>query len=268
MKLGLVTYNLAKDWTLDRIIEMCSEHGFEGGELRTTHAHGVEVDLDEDGRREVRRKFEDSPVELAGLGSAFEYHSNDPEELRRNIEGTREYCRLAADVGAPGVKVRPNALLVDQGVPEETTLRQIGESLAEVGEFASALDVQIRLEVHGRDTQDPRRIRRMLDHAGHPNVFVCWNSNACEVQDGSIGRNFDLLADDIALVHMRDVCADDYPWLELLRLLRQSGYRGFCLAEIAGSDQPGRIMDYYRTLWEAYHHILDLEGVPATPVPQ
>lgn len=89
MKLGLVTYNLAKDWDLDTIIRMCSEHMFEGVELRTTHAHAVEVDLSDEQRREVRQRFEDSPVALAGLGSAFEYHSNDPEELRRNIEGTK-----------------------------------------------------------------------------------------------------------------------------------------------------------------------------------
>ena len=127
MKLGLVTYNLAKDWDLDRIVEMCSAHGFQGVELRTTHAHGVEVSLDGRRRDQVRKKFQDGPVALAGLGSAFEYHSNDPAEVRRNIEGTKEYAQLAADVGAPGIKVRPNGLQTDVGVPEETTLRQIGE---------------------------------------------------------------------------------------------------------------------------------------------
>ena len=45
MNLGLVTYNLAKDWNLDKLIEMCAQHGFEGVELRTTHAHKVEADL-------------------------------------------------------------------------------------------------------------------------------------------------------------------------------------------------------------------------------
>jgi len=90
MKLGLVTYNLAKDWDVDTIIEMCTKHGFEGVEPRTTHAHGIEVDLSAEQRKEIRSKFEDSPIELAGLGSAFEYHSPDPDELRRNIEGTKD----------------------------------------------------------------------------------------------------------------------------------------------------------------------------------
>ena len=110
MKLGLVTYNMAKDWDVPTIIENCAATGFQGVELRTTHAHSVEVNLSTNERQEVRKRFEDSPIELAGLGSAFDYHSTDADEVRQNIEGTKEYAQLAGDVGAPGVKVRPNGL--------------------------------------------------------------------------------------------------------------------------------------------------------------
>jgi len=260
MKLGLVTYKLAMDWDVDKIIQMCGEHGFEGVELRATHAHGVEVELNAAQRAEVRDKFDAGPVALAGLGSAFEYHSNDPDELRRNIEGTKQYARLAADVGAPGIKVRPNRVMIDKGVPEEQTLRQIGQSLAECGEDAAELDVQVRLEVHGHETCEPSRIRKILDYANHPNVFACWNSIATEVVDGSIEANFQLLADDVALVHMRDLGNPDYPWLELLRLLRGRGYEGFCCAEILQNEEPERIMDYYKALWDALNRIVELGG--------
>ena len=43
MKLGIVTYNIGKDWDLDTLIANCEGTGFDGVELRTTHAHGVEV---------------------------------------------------------------------------------------------------------------------------------------------------------------------------------------------------------------------------------
>ena len=45
MKLGLVTYNMAKEWDIPTIIEHCEATGFQGVELRTTHAHNVEVNL-------------------------------------------------------------------------------------------------------------------------------------------------------------------------------------------------------------------------------
>jgi sugar phosphate isomerase/epimerase len=98
----------------------------------------------------------------------------------------------------------------------------------------------------------------MLDYADHPNVFVCWNSNPTDVEHGTIQKSFDLLGDRISLVHMRDLCVSDYPWLELFRLLRERSFEGFCLTEIPESEQPERIMDYCKALWDAYHRILDL----------
>ena len=126
MKLGTVTYNLAMDWDIPTIIANCTEAKFEGVELRTTHKHGVEVSLDKSQRAEVKKRFADSPVALASLGSAFDYHTIDQAKLRKDIEATKEYIVLAQDVGAMGVKVRPNGL--PKEVPVEKTLEQIIEN--------------------------------------------------------------------------------------------------------------------------------------------
>src|SRR3989454_7349745 len=150
IRLGLVTYNLAKDWDVPTIIGNCEAAKFAGVELRTTHAHGVEVSLSESQRQDVARRFRDSQVELMGLGSAFDYHTPDAAKLRKDIDATKEYIVLAHDVGARGVKVRPNAL--PKEVPKEQTLEQIGKSLRELGEFGDGHGVQIRLEVHGSET--------------------------------------------------------------------------------------------------------------------
>ena len=249
MKLGLVTYNMAKEWDIPAIIERCEATGFQGVELRTTHAHNVEVDLSAAERRDVRKQFEESAIELAGLGSAFEFHSPDNDEVQQNIEGTKVYTQLAADVGAPGVKVRPNGL--PDGIPEETTLEQIGNSLRECGEFAKNLGVQIRLEVHGRQTSHLPHVRTIMEIADHDNVSVCWNSNPGEVVDGSVKSNFDLVKDWIRLVHINELHRQEYPWCELFSLLKDSNYGGYCLAEIPGSTDPERVMNYYRALWIA-----------------
>jgi sugar phosphate isomerase/epimerase len=248
MKLGIVTYNIAADWDLDTVIATCTELGIEGVELRTTHAHKVEVDLSPAERAEVKRKFADAPVELVGLGSAFDYHAADPAALAKNIEDTREYIALARDVGAQGVKVRPNAF--PEGVPREKTIEQIGRSLAHIGAFAQDNGVQIRLEVHGRETCHPPHIRQMLDIADHPNVYACWNSNNADMDEsGSIEAHFGLLEDRIALVHINRLFSE-YPYQSLFSLLKKSGYAGFCLAEIPGSADPETVLRYYRKLFE------------------
>ena len=250
MRLGLVTYNLAKDWDVETIIAHCEATGFEGVELRTTHAHRVEVELSTPQRAEVRKRFADSTVQLVGLGSAFDYDAVDAEQVRRNIEATKEYVKLAHDVGAAGVKVRPNKVHDEEGVPRERTFEQIGLALRQCGEFARDYGIQIRLEVHGRITCEPPNIRKIMDYAAHDNVFVCWNSNMQDIVDGSIDANFALLQDRIRLVHITELW-NEYPWRRLFALLRQGKYQGFTLAEIPESAEPLRLMRYYRALWQA-----------------
>src|SRR5271157_4205911 len=84
-QLGIVTYNIAKDWDLPTILSRLEKLGYAGVELRTGHAHKVEVNLTGAQRDEIRKRFEDSPVHLAGLGSAFEYQSTDPETLGEGL---------------------------------------------------------------------------------------------------------------------------------------------------------------------------------------
>jgi len=249
MRLGLVTYNLAKDWDVATIIRNCEQTGFEGVELRTTHAHGVEVTLTKVQRDEVRRRFQDSKVVLMGLGSAFDYHTPDQAKLKKDIEATKEYIILAHDVGASGIKVRPNAL--PREVPVEKTLEQIGRALRELGEFADGYGQQIRLEVHGSGTSLLPRIRTIIDVADHKNVGVCWNSNQTDLEGQGFDYNFDLVKHKIFEVHMRDLYLEEYPWRKLMTRLNEIGYAGFCLAEISESNDPIRVMRYYRALWLA-----------------
>ena len=254
IRLGTVTYNLAKDWDIPTIIKNCEEAKFEGIELRTTHAHGVEVTLNKAQRNEVKQRFRDSNVELMGLGSVFDYHMPDQTKLRKDIEATKEYIVLAHDVGAPGVKVRPNA--IPREVPAEKTLEQIGKSLRELGEFGDGYGVQIRLEVHGTETSLLPNIKTIIDAAGHRNVGVCWNSNQTDLAGEGFEHNFNLVKAKIFTVHMRDLYLDEYPFRKLLTGLNEIGFTGFCLAEIPESNDAVRVMKYFRGLFLAYQNLL------------
>ena len=68
MKLGLLTFNMAKEWSLDAILEKVPALGFAGVEFRTDrqHAHGIEPDVSDDELAAIRRRFEDAGVAIAG----------------------------------------------------------------------------------------------------------------------------------------------------------------------------------------------------------
>jgi sugar phosphate isomerase/epimerase len=224
LKLGTVTYNIAKDWDVPTIIKNLTEIGFDAVELRTTHKHGVEISLTPAQRAEVRKQFEGSAVKIGGLGTTCEYHSPDPAVVRKNIDETKAWVKLAKDIGSPGVKVRPNGL--PKEVPEDKTLEQIGQSLAECGAFAQEHGVKIQLEVHGAETQRVPRIRKIFDYGGnHPAVLACWNSNQADLMDGGFDANFQLLEKQIGQVHMRDLMVEEYPWRKLITNLTRMNFR-------------------------------------------
>ncbi len=250
MKLGLVTYNLAATWDLKTLLSRCCEAGVDGVELRTTHAHGVEPTLSAQQRREVRQRCTDAGIAIWGLGTVCEFHSPDPAEVLRHVRSCQDFVRLAADLGAKGVKVRPNAL--PEGVPQEKTLAQIGSALAACGEFASDHGVEIWLEVHGQGTSLPANVRATMDACRHPAVGVCWNSNMTDRgQDGSIRTSFELLRSFIWSCHITDLDSS-YPWNELFALLAQTSYNRFTLCEYPQSMDPAAGVSFlieYRRRW-------------------
>jgi sugar phosphate isomerase/epimerase len=228
LKVGTVTYNIAKDWDIPTIIENLAEVGMDAVELRTTHKHGVEISLSPAARAEVRKQF-----------------------ARKNIEETKAWVTLAKDIGSPSVKVRPNGL--PKGVAEEKTLEQIGKSLAECGAFAQDNGIKIQLEVHGSETSRVPRIRKIFDYGGnHPAVKACWNSNPTDLLDGGFDANFRLLRDQIGQVHMRDLFVEEYPFRKLISALSEMNFDGYCFAEIPESADPVRVLKYFRGMFRAY----------------
>ena len=249
LKLGLMTYNIGKDWDIETIIKNCSEAGFKHVELRTTHKHGVEVTLSKQQRNEVKKRFEDSPLEAISLASAFSYHHPDQSELKKHIEGTKEYLQLAADVGAQGIRVFPNAL--PEEVDREKTMEQIGKSLAEVALVGHNLGVEVRLEEHGKDTDNIPVIKKIIDYSDSPYVYVIWNSSPNDVKGEGLEAHVNMVKDKIRCVHLRELFSD-YPWREFFSLLGKSGYKGYLDAELSEqSCEPVRMMKNYHALFLA-----------------
>jgi sugar phosphate isomerase/epimerase len=103
LKLGTVTYNIAKDWDVPTVIANLTDAQFDAVELRTTHRHGVEISLSPAARVDVRKRFDDSPIRLGGLGTTCEYHSPDLDVFRKNFDETKAWVLLAHDLGLPSV---------------------------------------------------------------------------------------------------------------------------------------------------------------------
>jgi sugar phosphate isomerase/epimerase len=253
-RLGIVTYNVAAQWDLPTLLKICKNVGLSPVELRTTHKHGVEPSLTKEQRKDVKKQFADAGVEIWGSGSVCEFHSTDPAVVKKNIETCKTFVDLVADIGGKGVKVRPNALPKD--VPVEKTLEQIGKALIECGNAAANAGVEIWVEVHGPGTSLPEHCKTIMEHCGHKQVGLTWNSNPTDIKNGSVSGAFKMLWPWVRSCHINELYKDStgvYPYRELFRLFRENGYDRVTLCEV-GKTPPDPasgedMLRYYKALW-------------------
>jgi sugar phosphate isomerase/epimerase len=253
-KLGIVTYNVPKDWDLPTLLKVCKEVGVAAVECRTTHKHGVEPTLSAEQRKEVRKRFADSGVVFWGCGSVCEFHSDKPEVVKKNIEDCKQFVQLVKDIGGRGVKVRPNG--VPTGADEKKTFEQIGKALQECGKAAADAGVEIWVEVHGAVTQMPKNMKAIMEACGHKSVGVCWNSNAADVENKSVAKSFEMLKPWLKSCHINNLENDakgTYPYRELFKLLRDSGYDRYTLCEVGTAYNVAEGTAYlkkYKETWD------------------
>ena len=233
MKFGLVTYLWGKDWDLPTLIRNCETAGVHGVELRVEHAHGVHAGMNKRQRIEVKLRFENSPVTNIGMGCNWAFHYPDPNRLKNEIQGAKDYLQLSYDTGGSGIKVKPNGL--PKAVPPEKTIEQIGKSLNVIGKFAANLGQVIRVEVHGRDTQQLPNMKKIFDHVTEKNVGICWNCNKQDLDGKGIEYNFNLVKDRFGdTVHVRELNDPNYPYQKLIDLLVKMDFKGWMLLEARG----------------------------------
>jgi len=250
MKLGLVTYQWAKDWDIPTLIKNCTGTGILGVELRVEHAHGVTLDLNAQQRAEVKKQFAGSPVQIIGMGTNEQFDWPEPERLHEAIETTKKWLQLSKDIGGSGVKVKPNAF--HDGIPHEQTIEQIGKSLNELGQYALDMGQQIRLEVHGRETQELPNIRAMMDYVQNDGAKVCWNCNDQDLIGQGLEYNFNLVKDKFGdTCHVRELNVGNYPYQRLMNMFVQMDYPGWILLECR-TDPEDKVaaLKEQRQIWE------------------
>jgi hypothetical protein len=251
LKFGLTSYQWGADWDIPTMIANCTRAKALAVELRTSaqYKHGVELDLDAAGRREVKKRFADSPVKLIGINSAERFDWPDAAALRTAIENAKAHVKLAHDTGATGIRVFPNNF--HKEVPEDQTLAQIAKSLNELGKFAQDYGTMVRLENHG-PVGTLVNLRKIMDQVEQKNVRIKLNGDKRDNEGGRFAQNFALIKDRLGdTLHMRMYRDTEFPYQLQWDLLVGAGWDGWCFVE-ESVKVPDRVQALIeeREMWE------------------
>ena len=249
LRFGFTTYQWGQDWDLAALIANLTKAEVYGAELRTSsgYAHGVELTLSDQQRREVRQRFADSPIELVGLASGERMDWPEPEKLQAAIENSKAYLKLSHDIGGSGVRVFPNQF--HPSVPREKTIEQIARALNQIGQFAADYAQEVRLEAHGAAGDLPT-IAAIMDQVTQPKVRVKLNSDARDAAE--FEQRFQRVKDRLArTLHLHNLNDSKFPYALQTRLLMAMGWDGWALLEVSDAvDDRVLALIEQRQIWQ------------------
>ncbi len=192
-------------------------------------------------------------IELDGVATGNRFHDPETAELERHIEEAKARMDLAANLGAPRVRVFGNNF--SEGASRDGTVSQVAEALSELAGHGVDRGVRPCLELHGEF--DWRACQAVGEQVRHQKFGLVWNSVPQDIVDGSVERSLDAVWPWLNHVHLHDLTGQGYPYRELFRLLCDREYDGYMSAEVERKeDKPvgdlWMFVAYYADLFRAY----------------
>lgn len=171
MKYAFMTFS-CPELSLDEVLAVAQKYGYDGIEPRidSDQRHGVERATDAAARRTIKQKAADSGIALCCVATSCNYA--DPETVREKVEVTQQAIDLAADVGAPRIRVFGGT--IPDGRSREQAIDGVARALKSVADHAQERGVTVCMETHD-DWCDPKHMAEVMRRVDHPAIAVNWD---------------------------------------------------------------------------------------------
>jgi len=165
------------DWTFSEMVARGQEAGFDGVEIRLVERETdllAVPDLSTARLPQRRRELSETGFRVCGLASSVAFDSPDATERARQCVTGRAYLDMAAELEADFVRVFGDVVRDELG--RDTTIQQVSEGLAVLGEYAATLNLEVIIETHG-DFSQSDLVAELLDQVDSTAVGVLWDTH-------------------------------------------------------------------------------------------
>jgi sugar phosphate isomerase/epimerase len=214
MKVGLYSVTYLGIWyeggalSLSEVFARARGLGFAGVEIDGKRPHGNPMDLDARARRELKAIAEHEGIEVCAVSANNDFSSPVPEQWECQVLMARELIRLAADLGAPvvrlflawpGVTYRADGL-ADYDIARrrweeiwrDTTRREVWSNarraFRELAAIGSAEGVTLALQNHRPVIEHYRDVLDMIEEVDSPAFQACIDASLLGRQDDEFVR--------------------------------------------------------------------------------
>jgi sugar phosphate isomerase/epimerase len=205
MKTAFMTFSTPQ-LTLAETLDAAARLGFDGIEPRVAafHQHGLEYDAPAAVRAEAVRRAADAGVAYACVATSCQFAN--PQTAPGHVEDARRAIRLAADLGAPCIRVFGGPLPKGGARPE--AIDAVAGCLAALAGEAQAAGVTICMETHD-DWCDPQHVAAVMRQVDHPAIAVNWDvMHPVRTGLAGVDASFEALRPWIRHLHAHDGAAE------------------------------------------------------------
>jgi sugar phosphate isomerase/epimerase len=198
MKLGLYSITYLGLWyrgealPLPALISRAKQYGYDGIEIDGKRPHGNPLDWPTPRCRELRSLADELGIDIFAVAANNDFSNPVPEVREAQICFVRELIRMAADLGAPtlrvflawwGVTRHPQLAtydiaegywpIVHEKFPTEEIWGWCREALVECARYAGDAGVTLALQNHRPLIDDHDDLLRMIREVGSPHLKAC-----------------------------------------------------------------------------------------------
>jgi sugar phosphate isomerase/epimerase len=188
--------------SLHEMLALAHRYGYQGLEPRIEagHAHGIELDTPLATRRALADEACDSGIDLCCVATSRRYA--DPDTTEHNVADTLRCIDLAADVGAPRIRVFGGR--IPEGVTRDRAIDIVARALRAVSAHAEARGVTVCVETHD-DWTDPSHVAAVVSQISSPAIAVNWDvMHPVRVSRWTVDDAFQALQPWIRHTHVHD----------------------------------------------------------------
>ena len=206
MKFSFMSFS-CPDLSLSDMFKLARNLGYDSVEPRVEckHAHGIELSLDQEGRRKARDLATASGIGTSCVATSCRYA--DPRSRQKMVDDTLAYIDLAADIGAPCLRVFGGS--IPQGITRAEAIDGVAGALAAVADHAVARGVIVCMETHD-DWCNPADVAAVITAVDSPAIQVNWDiMHPVRVAKVTMEQAFDALKPWIRHCHFHDGVTTD-----------------------------------------------------------
>lgn len=223
MRIGIRAHDMEKA-PIEDLVRNISKKGFHCTQLALKKAiHDFNVDntaMTPGMALYFKQIFAENKVDIAVLGCYLNLGNPNKDQLNKIIETYKTHIRFASLLGCGVVGTETGAVNEEYKFEEanhsEEALDIFIKNLRPVVEYAEKMGVIFAIEpVYKHIVCDIKRARKVLDEIGSPNLQIIFDPvNVLSIHnymnhDEIVKEAFDLLRDEIAIIHAKDFVVED-----------------------------------------------------------